>query len=392
MRYIKILLSLIIGLIGTVLYFVSMPSIDEHKMIDMTVEAGDDSLLEDLYLSGYMTNYSSFILDADGVSIYEELSFLEQLDTMEYAELAMLQQAYPEFMENLLFAMNTYSFGLSTDEEYLVAGSMNQNPDSYLPQFQQLTVQVLNKETGEISEDIIEREDFPTGDSIDFLGVYQDYPTVKLLVNTGTWDRETYEETAKISLIAFNLETKDYSEETISKEEGYMYSYEHGSVSTNRSLVSVAFAPNYEDTMFHLFDFTNDSFHKLGEVLDHFIISEDNQLYSLTYEAGRPFLNHFNIETMEIMNQTELAHEGSGEIAREFPEGMSFIADDKLYLAESQFATDRNATADIPPSTLSVFDIETGEQLLQTTIRYDLENQSTTFEAFIENMGLLSKF
>lgn len=392
MRYMKLILSVLIGIVGMVIYFVSMPTIDEDKMVEMTVEAGDESLLDGMYFTGYMMDYSSFLFDENGVAIYDELPFLQQLDTREHEELAMLQSEHPDFMNELLFDMNTYAFGISTNEEYLVSGSIMQNPEDYSAQFNQLNIQVLDKQTGEMKTDSIQRENFPTGDTVDFLGIYQEYPTIKFLINTGTWDMTNYEETAKISLIEYNIETKDYTEENILKADGYIYSYGYGIVSTNKSLLTLALAPNYEDTNIHLFNFTDHSLEEIGESQDYFIVSEDSQLYSLTNEEGRSMLNHYGEDTKEISGQTELNLEERIDFTMEFPGGISTIVDNKLYLVESQYVSQPGATAEIPPSTLYVFDIETGEKLLESTIHYDTENQSTAYEAFIETIGFLSNF
>lgn len=393
MRYIKLILSILIGFIGTIVYFVTIPTIDEETMIQATVEAGDENLLDDIYFYGYMMNYSSFLFNQEDTIIYDELPYLEQLDLSEPAEVTLLQREYPDFMNDFLYDVNFATSGMTTNEDYLALGYFEFLDNSYDVNFNQMKVQVLDKESGKVSLDTIQRDNFPTGDTIEFLAAYQEYPRVKFLVRTIDWDTRTGEQDGQLSFIEYNIETKDYSEEKIAQIDGYYYNaFGREVISPNKSLQTFTISPDYVETSTYLFNFEDDSLTEIGTDTDHFVTSQDNKLYSLTNENGEVLLNLYDERTIEIVEQTQLAFEETIDFAMESPYVFSDIADGKLYIMYNRITTGEEITEEIPPSTLYVFDIETGELLLESDFHFDVENQSLANEVLIDSFGLLSDF
>ena len=80
MRKVNLIVSVLIGLIGTIVYFVTIPTVDEEALVNVVIEAGDEKVLEDIYFNGYLYDYSDFQVTQEGVHTTKGLSYLENLD------------------------------------------------------------------------------------------------------------------------------------------------------------------------------------------------------------------------------------------------------------------------------------------------------------------------
>lgn len=76
MRYLKLSISLILSVIGLAVYFITIPRVDEDELVHLTVQAGDEAILEDYSFDGYIYDYSSFMLTGEDILVPENLPFL----------------------------------------------------------------------------------------------------------------------------------------------------------------------------------------------------------------------------------------------------------------------------------------------------------------------------
>ncbi len=121
MRYLKLSISLILSVIGLAVYFITIPRIDEDELVHLTVQAGNEAILDDYSFNGYIYDYSSFRLTNEDILVPANLPYLEMLDAKQEMDIMMLKETYPDFMNELVYGINTYSYTISTDEEYLTS-------------------------------------------------------------------------------------------------------------------------------------------------------------------------------------------------------------------------------------------------------------------------------
>lgn len=399
MRYKNLLISSVIGLIGMILYFVTIPTIDQDQMVQLTVEAGDEALLDDLIIGGYLYTYSSFLYTKDGVSIYEETPYLEKLDLADDIHTATLQATYPDFANDFIFDYSTYTEGLLTSDDYLISAQFKLG-HQYSPNLDKLNVKILDKNTNTVKEEVISRSNFPTGSVVEFMGMYQEYPKLKFLLNTYSWENSADGFTSHLSILEYNVETKVVSEEIIHEFVGAYYPYDYSWVYKNQRLNLLSVEENNYvtegQTLMHLFNFENNSFEPIdGPMVDNLFVSDEGVLYSYDITNDEMTLTQHDENTFEAVKETTIVtSEDSATISQDdYFVSVPMVSDNKFYFAKSEFLDyDDLGSQTIKPSHLFIFDIETGEELLYAKVNYDLENYRFSNEASIESIGLLSNY
>ena len=187
MRKINLIVSVLIGLIGTIVYFVTIPTVDEEALVNVVIEAGDEKVLEDIYFNGYLYDYSDFQVTQEGVHTTKGLSYLENLDAPLEMDLQMLQKNYPEFINQLIYNTNIYSKNLVFSDSYLTSAHFQSSEGNYRIETEKIHLNLLDKTTGEIKSEIVNRGNNQAGDGVDVVGIYENYPTVKVLLSINTW-------------------------------------------------------------------------------------------------------------------------------------------------------------------------------------------------------------
>ena len=112
MRYLKTIISLVLSVVGLLIYFITIPRIDGDDLVQLTVLAGDDHSIVDYSFNGYIYDFSSFSLTEDDLLVTGTLPFLEKLDATEDMDLMMLTEDYPDFVYPLMYGPNIQSFAV----------------------------------------------------------------------------------------------------------------------------------------------------------------------------------------------------------------------------------------------------------------------------------------
>ena len=79
MRYLKISISLVLSVVGLLIYFITIPRIDGDDLVQLTVLAGDDHSIVDYSFNGYIYNFSSFSLTEDDLLVTGTLPIMMRL-------------------------------------------------------------------------------------------------------------------------------------------------------------------------------------------------------------------------------------------------------------------------------------------------------------------------
>lgn len=400
MRYKNLLLSSVIGLIGIICYFATIPTINEDKMVQLTIEAGDESQLDDVFLGGYLYGYSSYLLAENETSIFDETPYLKKLDTIDDFKAGLLQQKYPDFLNDLYFDTKKYSHGILASDNHLISAHFEQGED-YYANLDRIYLNVLDKTSNETKEEVIQRKNHPVGNVVEFLGMTQNYPSIKLLIHTYTWDNPGDGYTSQLSVIEYNTETKNYSEAVIHQFIGSYYPNHYTWVFDDESLVLLTLDENnYLDEFstsapypIYAFNFEDNSFKPIDNDGSTNFLVNNNELYSYNIFSGEMVLSHLDKSTFETLSETTLVISEEADAQENNAIYIPTILNEKVYLAESQLAETSEAnSAGIKPAKLYVYQIGTGEQLLQAEVAYDLDKTGLFNEAIIENMGLLSNY
>ena len=227
MRHIKLIISSLIAMVGIIIYFVSIPTINEETLVHLTVEAGNEELLDDIYFTGFLQGanyYNSFQMNSDqDLVTYENLPFFEKLDASPNQSLNILQEKYPEVVNELNYNNKINDFYILNSEDELISAYFKISDSNYYMNHSTVYLNALNKETNESTENEIARENYPDGDYVNIVGMYEEYPVVKILYNTSTWNMDTGEK-SKLTVGEYNFETKDYSENSLLNEDGGLFS------------------------------------------------------------------------------------------------------------------------------------------------------------------------
>lgn len=392
MRRINLILATIIGIAGMVVYFVSIPTVNENELINLQVQSGDEQVLEDIYFTGYMDNYSGFYLDQDEIKTTGNLSYLETLDAPYNMELFKLQEEYSDLVDPIYYNRGIYMYSFLNGEDYLISSHMKENEHNYYINSEHVYLNILNKETGEIEEEIITREKISEGDRIEIVGMYEDYPTVKILYLTSFWNNSAPLEESVVSFGEYNVETKSYFEEKLLNGEGAFYPYDGETqiFGNHDQQLFTHYGTHSEDDSvdyaMYLLDYTKNELLPFNKDGKEFTIGDDGKLYALELAEGMTLLTQYDDIDEEVTHEVALEQTISQNLSDERTSVLIEVIDNKLFVVQNTINFDTEAL-EIQPSELQVFDIETGERLLNAKIHYDENNEVNAWSANIVNIG-----
>lgn len=387
MRRIKLILATLIGIVGTIIYFVSIPTINEDGLINLQVVAGDAQSLEDIYFTGYLESYSSFYLDQDELKTTGDLSYLETLDAPYNMILFNLQEDYPELINPLYYDNKVSLYSFLDSEEYVMSSHMKENEHNYYLDGEKVYLNILDKESGEIEEEIITRDDAPVGDHIEIIGMYEKFPTMKFVYHTTNWNEQTGFQGTSISLGEYNIETKTYSEELLLNNEGDFgtYSDETTLLENQDKQLFTYFDYSLHDYQVYVLDYTTNEFSAFDHEDKKYTIANDGSLYSVGTTVGETTLTQYGESIDEVIQEVTLEHPVSDHLSDEQAALEMEVIDNKLYVVHSTINYDE--TTKVSPSDVQVFDVETGERLTHAKVHYDEKNEVNAFSGNIVKIG-----
>src|SRR5699024_11175310 len=368
----KLIISSLIAVFGIIIYFVSIPTINKDDLVKLTVEAGDEKLLDDVYFNGYLYDYSLFHWDShEGVTANETLPYLEGLDAAEDQSLRILQKDYPDFINPLLYDTNINQFYVLNSGNRLLSGYFENYEDDYFVDASTVHLNILNKETNEEISEKVERENYPEGDQADIVGLYEEYPVVKILYTTTSWNPEYSVEISKLSFGEYNLETNNYKETSLLNENGDFYDYiSNFYKAKNNKIQIINYSPyvvydEHEEindsngATSYLYNFVEDTFTPLKDSMAKYFIGNDNQVFSLTNEGEELILRQYNQTGEKVEQETVLDNEFPISLYEEDQYPIVEVINDRLFIAQS--ATDEISDQKILPTDLQVFDLHSGK-------------------------------
>src|SRR5699024_3685988 len=294
----KLIISSLIAVFGIIIYFVSIPTINKDDLVKLTVEAGDENLLDDVYFNGYLYDFSLFHWDShEGVTANETLPYLEGLDAAEDQSLRILQKDYPDFINPLLYDTNINLYYVLNSGNRLLSGYFENYEDNYYVDASTVHLNILNKETNEEISEKVERENYPEGDQVDIVGLYEEYPVIKILYTTTSWNSEYSVEKSNLSVGEYNLETKNYKETSLLNDNGNIYDYNSNfyKAKNNKNQIINYYPYNIYDKpeetnrsngpTSYLYHYVEDTFIPLKDSMAKYLNRNDNQVFSLTNEG-----------------------------------------------------------------------------------------------------------
>lgn len=388
MRRKNIILATLIGMIGLGVYFITVPSVDEDGLVQVEVEAGDEQVLEDLSFYGSMDNYSEFYFDEEGVKTTASLSYLENLDAPYRMELFNLQQRYPDLVNPGLYDQNISTTTLSEGDDYVLSAHLVYNEHNYYIDENHVYLHHLNKETNEIEEDVIIREGESESNYMNIAGIYEDYPTVKILYATGSWSDNQGMNPPEfiLSLGEFNLETKDYSEERLLTEEQDFYDYRSTVVFDNQEKQLIAsYDPEALTDQLHVVDYATNEIEFLDTEGKDYTVGDDNQLYSLEFTEEESILKQYDGISEEVTHEVALGQPISQKLYGEESALFIEVVDNQLYTVQNP-ATSELADG-VSPADFLVFDLETGDVRLDAKIHFDEKDKIGLYHAGIHTIN-----
>lgn len=407
MRHIKLIISSLIAMVGIIIYFVSIPTINEETLVHLTVEAGNEELLDDIYFTGFLQGanyYNSFQMNSDqDLVTYENLPFFEKLDASPNQSLNILQEKYPEVVNELNYNNKINDFYILNSEDELISAYFKISDSNYYMNHSTVYLNALNKETNESTENEIARENYPDGDYVNIVGMYEEYPVVKILYNTSTWNMDTGEK-SKLTVGEYNFETKDYSENSLLNEDGgfseygttpyslknnelqIIHHYENETYNTTNA-PNVQINPSVPNA--YVYDFVEDTLLPLENSKTNYFVGNGNQLYTLENEEEVLLREHDQTE-QKIINEIPLEFDFSLNLQEEYPTFLTEVVNDQLFVIQNE--ADKNNGMSLLSSNFQVFDIHSGESLLTGKIDYDTESEVNATEATINLVGSMSDF
>ena len=403
MRYIKLNISLFIGLVGLVFYFLTVPAIDAEKFMSIDVESGDEKVFDDLYLGGsldYNSNiHSSFIYQDNQINIHEELPILKKLDEPSFPKEKVLLDQYPEFISDINSDINIIDSQFLDSKDYVVSSFFKTAEKDYNIDLKQLNLQILNKDTDEIESDEISRTENVKGDFSNIFSIQEEFPIVRVLFSITDWGSHNSEEVSTLLLGEYNFETKNYSEEVIKKADGdFQLDDNQDFVSDNRTQTLLTFYPsgNATEAEGHIDEVTDtdsDEQTLLANLVDSevtqldgnkkYLTTENNELFSLEFENNSEALNKYDAQGEEIVDKIPLDITGDVDPLDSEQLLISNIIDDKLFIFQSNMPMNNRG---LDPTEFQVFDIQTGEEISAGEIKFDSKELSAS-EVFISEIG-----
>lgn len=403
MRNIKLMISSFIAIVGIIIYFVSIPKVNEDALVKLTVEAGDEKLLDDIYFEGYIYDYSLFQLDNEnGVMTNENLPYLEKLDAPGNQSIKILQEKYPDFVNELYYGNNINGYYIINNDNDLVSGHFENYEGDYSIDASAVYLSILNKENNEIVKDKVKRENYPEADQVEIVGMYEEYPVVKILYSTSTWAIDYSDEKGNLSVGEYNFETKNYTETSLLSENGMFYDYNSNVYNAKNNEIQIIthdrndYYNEYEETneandpTAYIYNFVENSLTPLKDPTVDYFIGNSNQLFALKVEGDETFLRQYNQTGEEVENEVLLNLETPINLYEEYPPLIAEIIDDQLFIVQSTMP--EAPTQKILPSILQVFDVHSGENLLTGKINYDTASEVNATEGYVHSIGQMSDF
>lgn len=385
MRYLKLSISLILSVIGLAVYFITIPRIDEDELVHLTVQAGDEAILDDYSFNGYIHSYGSFTLTNEGILVPANLPYLEMLDASDDMEIMKLKETYPDFVNKLTYGTNTSSYLISTDEEYLTSVHFEYQSDTFSEIYSRLFFRALNKETNKIEEDFVTRE---LGSNIFYasiVGINENYPVVDVLIDTrlSNHSNENFE-TGELSLVSYNFETKNMTETVLLESPNYIEQVVYTAVHNNESIQAFrSVDPETNKEIIYLVDYDKDAIIKREIPGERLVVSDDSRLYSIVETT----LVEYDKTSQEKVGEVDLAMDFKEKKNMDFAMNELFILDGKLFvLNNNEMDEDDSETNQIKPTDLVVYDISTGEILVEAQFTYDGTEQVGAWAASIDQI------
>lgn len=393
MRKINLLIASAIGIIGLLIYFLSMPTLNEDALIDIQVKAGDEKLLEDMYLSGDIYDFTSYYTVNGETTTYKGLSYLEQLDTPYSTELMFLQKKYPELINKVFYGNSFFDYTLLNNADHLVTTGFTMKENGYDLDPSVVLMNVLNKETGKIEEETINRDNYPTGDWYTILAAYDEYPVFKFLYKTETWTDEVTGSESTLTLGEYNIETKNYSEKQLTNEITDFHVYPiHSQPGEKISLISSIDNQTGAGTVTHLLNFEDGSLHPIRQTDGIYLAGDDGNLYALENDEDSLFLRQYDYSNEEMLSEVELDTDLKLDLNPEFPLFFTELRDGKLYIIQNQ-PNDSMLEENIQPSLIEIFDSKTGENLLSGVVEYNADDEVIGIvEGAVNQIGYTTDF
>lgn len=403
MRKTNLIIASFIAMVGIIIYFVSIPTTNNENLADLTVKAGNEELLDDVYFNGYIlgdnTHINFHLNEEQGVQTNEDLSYFEKLDAPAGHSLKMLQEKHPEFVDDFIYDNGINLYYILNSENGLVSGHFENNETNYAIDTSTVYLNALNKETNEMVEDEVNRQDHPDGDYINIIGMYEEYPTVKIIYDISTWHSNNTGEKSHLTVGEYNFETKNYSETALLNEEGNFSGF--GSDRDNAKNNDLQLIQFHETEIYdemnppsqpstYLYDFVEDKLSPLENSTANYFIGNENQLFALENEGEEVFLREYSQTGEEVINEVALDLETPLNLNAGYPSLLTEVSDNQLVIVQSAVAEMPNQ--EVQPTDVQVFDIRTGESLLTGTIDFDPESEVNPTEAVINAIGQMSDY
>src|SRR5699024_7950596 len=168
----------------------------------------------------------------------------------------------------------------------------------------------LNKETKETVEDTIQRESDPASDSVNIIGMHEEYPVVKILYSTSTWTTDSIGKKSNLSVGEYNFETKTYSEESLLNEEGSFYAYNSDPYNIKNNKVQIIRHDGNEDhSTTYIYNCIQDALYPFQPTATNCFVGNKGQLYTLDNEGEEILLRQYDQTCQQSENEVDLENE-----------------------------------------------------------------------------------
>ena len=385
MRYFKISISLLLSIVGLLIYFITIPRIDEDDLVQLTVLAGDDNSIVDYSFNGYIYNFSSFSLTEDDLLVTGTLPFLEKLDATENMDLMMLTEDYPDFVYPLMYGPNIQSYAVSSDRDYLTSVHFEYQNSSYSDIYSRLYLRALKKETNEIIEDEITRNAGSNVYYASIYGVYENYPEISLLLETRAGGpRDNYDrDNGTYSLVSYNFETKNMTEEILLETQDYLETTLYSMVHKNQlRQVFYSIDSITEEPRTYIMNYETGQLTELETANTGLFVSDDNRLYHIADDT----LVEIDEEDT-LVNEVDLSEDYKELKNIDFESSIHYIYADKLFVLSNDYSDDYDENLPIKPTDLAIFNVSTGDLITEAQFTYGKANQMGAWNANIESIS-----
>ena len=373
MRYLKTIISLVLSVVGLLIYFITIPRIDGDDLVQLTVLAGDDHSIVDYSFNGYIYNFSSFSLTEDDLLVTGTLPFLEKLDATEDMDLMMLTEDYPDFVYSLMYGPNIQSYAVSSDRDYLTSVHFEYQDSSYSDLYSRLYLRALNKETNEIIEDEIARNAGSNVYYASIYGVYEKYPEISLLLETRSGGpRDNYDtDNGTYSLVSYNFETKSITEEILLETQDYLGTMLYSMVHKNQSRQVFYSADSItQEPRTYIMNYETGQITELETAYTGLFVSDDNRLYHI---ADNTLVEIDEEDT--LVNEVYLSEDYKELKNIDFESSIHYIYADKLFVLSNNHSDDYDENLPIKPTDLAIFNVSTGDLITEAQFTYGETNQ-----------------